>query len=150
MLRVHEPINVLLIEDDHDEERLALRALQRCGVNMIVKVARDGASALEALRLYAPDLVISDLKLPMLNGDEVLRRARSDSYPHRTPYVMFSSSDEAQDRHRCLAAGADDFITKPVDYTEYQECVRGIIQRWLGDHSGSCERWNVRSEAVAA
>jgi CheY-like chemotaxis protein len=133
---IYEPLTVLLIEDNAEDESLALRALRSCGLPLLVKVARDGALALTALGLggtdaTVPDLVISDLKLPKLTGDEVLHRVRQKKELKNVPYVLFSSSDDRQDVQRCLKLGASAYATKPVDYEEYVDCVQSIARRWL-------------------
>ena len=117
----YEPATVLLIEDTLDDERLALRALQRLDPPLLVKVARDGQAALRALGLDGttrrrPDLVLCDLKLPKVNGDEVLRLARAEESLQGVPFVMFSSSDEPTDVARCTEYGASEYATKPVDF----------------------------------
>lgn len=132
----YEPLTVILIEDNAEDESLALRALRGCGLPLLVRVARDGALGLRALGLdgtdvKAPDLVISDLKLPKLMGDEVLRRARQKESLRNVPYVLFSSSDDRQDIRRCLSYGASAYATKPIDYQEYVDCVQAIARRWL-------------------
>jgi CheY-like chemotaxis protein len=80
-----------------------------------------------------PDLVISDLKMPRLNGDEVLRRARNSPNLQDLKFVIFTSSDEADDVERCTRLGATAYCKKPVDYQEYIECVRDIVKCWLTD-----------------
>jgi CheY-like chemotaxis protein len=133
-----EPLNVLLIEDDADDERLALRALRACGAPLIVRVARDGQKALDALGIGSegaaaevPDLVISDLKVPLLGGDEILRIVRGTQPLENVPYVVFSSSDLDSDVSRCLEAGASEYFKKPMDYGEFVSCVKGIATRYL-------------------
>lgn len=137
---IHEPLTVLLMEDSLDDERLALRALRSCGLPLCVRVARDGEQGLRALGLLgpsddrgsrAPDLILSDLKMPRFNGDEVLRLARAEGRLRHVPYVIFSSSDDVSDVARCLELGASDYCTKPVGFEEYVECVGAITRRWL-------------------
>jgi len=137
---IHEPLTVLLIEDTRDDEQLALRALRGCGLPLLVRVARDGEKALQSMGLDGaganphrrlPDLIISDYKMPKLSGDQVLAQARASEALRDIPYVMLSSSDDRSDVARCLALGASAYVVKPVDFTEYIECVRRITQRWL-------------------
>lgn len=139
---IEESLTVLLIEDNPDDERLALRALRTCGLSLVVRVAHDGEQALKALGLdgsseggedAVPNLVISDLKMPKLNGDEVLRRARADARLRDVPYVLFSSSDEAEDVRRCLDGGATAYCAKPVDFREYVDCAAMIARRYLSE-----------------
>ena len=131
-----EPATVLLVEDTADDERLALRALQRLDPPLLVKVARDGQAALRALGLDGaarrrPDLVLCDLKLPKVAGDEILRRARADARLADVPFVVFSSSDEPSDLARCEAYGASEYARKPVDYEAYGARVASLVARHL-------------------
>lgn len=135
-------LSLLLIEDTLDDELLAIRALRRCGLSLEIRVARDGGEALRALGLDGsepegdappPCLVISDLKMPRLNGDQVLLRARQDKRLQDVPFVIFSSSDEPADVERCLEFGASAYCRKPVAFDEYMECTAGIVRRWLGE-----------------
>ena len=137
---IYDPLNIILIEDNAEDESLALRALRGSHLPLIVRVARDGEHALRVLGLSdgapseakIPDLVISDLKLPKLMGDEILLRARREERLKNVPYVLFSSSDDRQDINRCLRLGASGYETKPIDFGDYIDCVRGIVHRWLG------------------
>ena len=128
---------VLLVEDLRDDETLTLRALRRGGRSLDVRVARDGEEALQALGLagapvaWTPDLVISDLKMPRVAGDELLRLARADVRLARVPFVILTSSAEPREQARCLALGASEFAVKPIDYDEYHACVGGLVRRWL-------------------
>jgi CheY-like chemotaxis protein len=133
-------MTVLLFEDNRDDEQLALRALRALRVPLLVRVARDGERALRALGLddpkspmadKLPDLVISDFKMPKTNGDEVLRRARADGRLDDMPFVIFTSSDDEADRRRCLESGANEFVTKPVDFGEFMSAMRRVAERWL-------------------
>jgi CheY-like chemotaxis protein len=132
-----EPMTLLLIEDSYDDGRLALRALRECGESLVVRVAREGGCAKRLLGLdgdevEAPDLVISDLKLPGLHGDELLRLARADARLARIPYVLFSSSREAADVERCLRYGASAYVQKPVGFEEDVEGLKAVV-RWAVD-----------------
>ncbi len=137
-----EPATVLLVEDTLDDERLALRALQRLDPPLMVKVARDGQAALHALGLDGasrrrPDMVLCDLKLPKVGGDEVLRQARADARLHDVPFVVFSSSEEPSDLARCEAYGVSEYASKPIDYQAYGERVAAIVERHLPRHAES-------------
>lgn len=129
---------VLLVEDSPDDERLAVRTLRRLLPPVGVAVARDGQEALDALGLdgqeapsVVPDLVLCDLKMPKLSGDEVLRRVRADARLGDVPFVVFTSSDEPTDVARCQALGATEYAVKPVDYEAYGERVAQIVGRHL-------------------
>jgi len=132
-----QPRVILLLEDNQDDERLALRALNTCGLPVTVRVARDGQSGLRALGLDGPreeplpDLVISDLKMPMLNGDEVLAKVRATDRLKDLPFVIFSSSEEPSDLKRCTDLGVDAYYVKPVKFNEFLDCTRAIVHQWL-------------------
>ncbi|CAN5440376.1 hypothetical protein BH11ARM2_BH11ARM2_23290 [soil metagenome] len=132
-----EPATILLVEDTPDDEELALRALRRLRASLVVKVARDGLAALHALGLDGaqgkrrPDIVLCDLKLPKVGGDEVLRQTRAKADLRGIPFVVFSSSDEPSDVARCDALGASEYAVKPIDYEEYSERVGQIVERHL-------------------
>ena len=137
---IHDPLTVLLIEDNRDDEQLALRALRTCGLPLFVRVARDGQRGLAAMGLDGPprevvrrmpDMVISDLKMPRMHGDEVLRRVREFDRLNELPFVIFTSSDEQEDVERCNRLGVTAYCKKPVDYQEFIECVRNIARCWL-------------------
>lgn len=142
---VSKAYTVFLFEDNVDDEELARRALKACGLTLDVHVARDGEAAAEALGLHlpheattsvTPDLIISDLKMPKLRGDELLRRVRADDRLRDVPFVIFSSSDESSDIDRCIQDGANEYCMKPIDYNEFATCVTTIACRWLdGDDS---------------
>ena len=139
-LEVQRPLRLLLVEDTLDDERLALRALRTSGLPLAVRVARDGHRARRALGLGeardggrpGPDLVVSDLKLPGLDGRELLCLVRNDERLSRVPFMIFSSSNESSDVRRCLECGADAFVQKPVGYEEYLDCLHAVV-RWAFD-----------------
>jgi two-component system response regulator len=114
---------VLLVEDDRDEVEIALRALGRSGVDAHVEVARDGHEALETLGLEpdgsdpaaAPDVVFLDLKMPRVDGFEVLRRMRADPRTADLPVVVLSRSDRHEDVQRSYDLGANSVLVKRFD-----------------------------------
>jgi len=133
-----EPLTVLLLEDNQDDELLAQRAFSACDRPLSVVVARDGIQGLEALGLSGdgmpglfPDLIVSDLKMPRCKGDDVLRRVRADERLKEIPFVIFSSSDDENDVERCLELGASGYCVKPVNYREYIESAKSLLLRWL-------------------
>lgn len=135
-------MTILLVEDNADDELLALRALKKTKVPNNVVVARDGEEALEyvfARGRYAgrdikqqPKVIFLDLKLPKLNGIEVLRSIRGDERTSRVPVVLLTSSDEVQDLLDGYDSGANSYINKPVDFNEFVEQVKLLGQYWLG------------------
>jgi two-component system response regulator len=113
---------ILLVEDDRDEVKVALRALDRAGLDVPVAVANDGVEALELLGLEpegelqaTPRVVFLDLKMPRIDGWEVLRRIREDPRTADVPVVVLSSSDRREDIERSYALGANSFLLKRFD-----------------------------------
>ena len=128
---------VLLVEDSPDDEMFTLRAFRRALNLTSVVVARDGEEAVNLLfgdevRDGArPDLILLDLKVPKLDGFEVLRLIREDERLKLVPVVIMSSSSEERDVDRSYSMGANSYIRKPVDYESYQEAIRQIGAYWL-------------------
>ncbi len=125
---------ILLVEDNPDDEALALRALDRSALPADVVVARDGAEALEKLRPdkeRLPDVVFLDLKLPKLSGLDVLRRLRADPRTVLLPVVVLTSSNEDEDVRECYRAGANSYVRKPVDFDQFASAVAELGHFWL-------------------
>ena len=132
---------ILLIEDNPDDEALTLRALKRNNILENVVVVRDGAEALDYLFAsgrYAerdlaalPDVVLLDLKLPKVDGLEVLQRIRGDERTRRVPIVILTSSNEERDIINGYDSGANSYIRKPVDFNQFMEAVRQLGMYWL-------------------
>jgi CheY-like chemotaxis protein len=138
---MHTEATILLVEDDPDDEALTLRALRRGGVQHTLVVARDGVEALDYLfgtGGYAgrdlevmPLVVLLDLKLPRLDGLEVLRRIRAEDRTRLLPVVILTSSDEERDRLEGYRHGANSYVRKPIDYDQFAEAVRQLGLYWL-------------------
>ena len=132
---------ILLVEDSADDEALTLRALSRNNIGNEVIVARDGEEALEWLFATGrhadrdnrdqPALVLLDLKLPKIDGLEVLRRIRERAETRLVPVVILTSSREDQDRLRGYLNGANSYIRKPIDFAHFVEAVRQVGLYWL-------------------
>jgi CheY-like chemotaxis protein len=132
---------ILLIEDNADDEALTLRALKKNNVSNEVVVARDGVEALDFLfgtgahegrdSTLVPEIVLLDLKLPRLDGLEVLRRIRANEATRLLPVVILTSSNEEQDRISGYGLGANSYVRKPVDFNQFQEGVRQLGLYWL-------------------
>lgn len=132
---------ILLVEDNPDDELLTLRALKRNNVLNSVVVARDGVEALDYLfghGEYAgrdtqemPQLILLDIKLPRLDGLEVLRQIRSSPLTRLLPVVMLTSSREEQDLIASYGLGANSFIRKPVDFSQFADAVAQLKLYWL-------------------
>jgi two-component system, response regulator len=133
---------VLLVEDNPDDEALTLRALQKNNVGNEVVVVRDGAQALDFLfcrNAYAdrdphdlPQLVLLDLKMPKMDGLEVLRQLRAEVRTRMLPIVILTSSKEEQDLIEGYKSRVNSYIRKPVDFAEFVETVRELGLYWLG------------------
>jgi two-component system, response regulator len=131
---------ILLIEDNQDHELLTLRALRKHNIANDVFVARDGAEALdylfcrgtfEAREPDLPQLVLLDLKLPKIDGLEVLRQVRADASTRLLPIVVLTSSDEEQDLLDSYQLGANSYIRKPVDFDQFIDATRQLGLYWL-------------------
>ena len=125
--------NVLLVEDNTDDESLTQRGLRKAGIDSGVVVARDGAAALETVAGMdpLPALVLLDLKLPKVDGSEVLRHLRGAGRTRQLCVVVFTSSSEPRDIERCYGLGCNSYVIKPVAYEEYIGTVRQICDYWL-------------------
>jgi len=132
---------ILLVEDNADEELFVLRALKKNGITNRVSVVRDGEEALDFLfcaNAHAerdpndmPQLVLLDIKLPKIDGLEVLRRIRAEKRTSLVPVVMLTSSKEPEDRVKAYQAGANSYIRKPIDFSEFIESVGLLGMYWL-------------------
>jgi len=133
---------ILLVEDNPDDEALTRRALAKNNIQNEVRVARDGAEALELLfgtggqggqgsHAIAPELVLLDLKLPKVDGLEVLRRIRADERTRLLPVVILTSSREERDLVSGYGLGANSYIRKPVDFGQFVEAVRQLGLYWF-------------------
>ncbi len=132
---------ILLVEDNSSDEELTQRALKKANITNRVVVARDGAEALDYLFArgnYAgrelteiPQIVLLDLNLPKLSGLEVLRSIRADDRTKLLPVIILTSSKEDRDVKGGYVAGANSYIAKPVDFTQFSEAVRQVGLYWL-------------------
>lgn len=132
---------ILLVEDNPDDEALTLRAFKKHNITNEVVVAHDGAEALEYLfgtGRYAgrdldvtPQLILLDLKLPKVDGLEVLRQLRADDRTRLLPVVVLTSSTEERDLVESYRLGANSYVRKPVDFTQFVEAARQLGLYWL-------------------
>lgn len=132
---------ILLVEDNQDDQLLALRALRNSTVKSEVVVVSDGAEALDYLfgkGNYAerdlsvmPQLILLDLKLPKIDGLEVLRQLRANNRTHLLPVVILTTSAEEKDRLHSYSLRANSYVRKPVDYTEFAQAVQQLGLYWL-------------------
>ena len=132
---------ILLVEDNRDDEELTLRALAKSNITNRVVVVRDGVEALDwmfrrGMHASRPEndvaqVVLLDLKLPKIDGLEVLRQIRANDATKLTPIVILTSSVEEQDLVRGYGLGANSYIRKPVDFTQFVEAVKQLGIYWL-------------------
>lgn len=128
---------ILLVEDNDDDVELTLHALAKARIANPVVVAHDGVEALEMLLppdghpRVDPALVLLDLKMPRVDGHEVLRRLRTDARTRLLPVVILTSSSEVRDVLEGYNSGANSFITKPVDLNEFLDAVATLGLYWL-------------------
>ncbi len=137
-----DDMTILLVEDNADDELLALRALKKIDVPNRVVVARDGEEALDYIFRrgryseleYAclPKVVFLDLKLPKLDGIQVLKSIRSNEQTRHLPVVLLTSSDESDDMVNGYSSGANSYINKPVDFDDFVNRISLLGQYWLG------------------
>ncbi|MBI5439849.1 MAG: response regulator [Deltaproteobacteria bacterium] len=132
---------VLLVEDNEDDAALALRAFRKSNIPHRIVLARDGVEALDYLfgsggavggdHQETPAVILLDLKLPRVDGLEVLRRIRADARTKCLPVVIMTSSTEEQDLIRGYDLGANSYVRKPVDFLEFVEAARELGVYWL-------------------
>jgi two-component system response regulator len=132
---------ILLVEDNRDDEALTLRALKKNNIKNEVVVARDGVEALDFLMgtgshagrdlNVMPQVILLDLKLPKVDGLEVLKRVRAHERTRLLPIVILTSSNEEQDRINGYGLGANSYVRKPVDFAQFIEAVRQLGLYWL-------------------
>jgi len=135
------PAEILLVEDDPDAVELTLQALRAHRPGSRVQLARDGAEALDFLLCRGshaqrrgdsdPTVVLLDLKLPRVDGLEVLRQMRNDVRTRATPVVVLTSSRESPDVARSYELGANSYIVKPVNYEKFHAAIGQISHYWL-------------------
>ena len=132
---------ILLVEDNPNDEALTLRALKKANIQNEIVVARDGVEALEYLfgeGAHAgrdtderPQIILLDLKLPKVNGLQVLQRIRSDERTRRLPVVVFTSSGEEEDLIKSYDLGANSYVRKPVEFEQFMDATRQLGLYWL-------------------
>ena len=138
---VESHVEILLIEDNPNDVKLALHTFAKQNLANRVYVVRDGAEALEFIFCtdrYAqrkldngPKLILLDLKLPLVDGIEVLRRIKADPRTQALPVVVMTSSREGPDISQCYQLGVNSYIVKPVDFDQFTEAVRQLGCYWL-------------------
>ena len=133
-MNAHQPVSIVMIEDDEGHARLIEKNIRRAGISNDVKHFTDGTSALA--HLYdAPDgparngpaLILLDLNLPDMSGTDILQRIKADGNPlKRTPVIVLTTTDDKVEIQRCYDLGANVYITKPVDYENFATAIRQL------------------------
>ena len=133
--------DILLVEDNPSDLKLALHSFKQHGFAHRVEIARDGAEALDFIfgtgpyagrpRVKAPRVILLDLQLPKVSGLEVLKRLKSDPQTRSIPVVILTSSRENRDLTEAYRLGANSYIVKPVDFEQFTKCVQEIGVYWL-------------------
>jgi two-component system response regulator len=132
---------IMLVEDNPDDEELTLRALRKASIANNVFVARDGQEALDFLfgtgqhagrePQTMPAVVLLDLKLPKLDGIDVLQRMRADPRTRLVPVVVLTSSSEDEDMLRSYQSGANSYVRKPIEFSEFAHAVTQLGMYWM-------------------
>jgi len=133
--------SILLVEDNPDDEMLTLRALKKNHIANPVIVVRDGAEALDYIFAKGafknrdvneiPTIVLLDLKLPKVDGLEVLRQLRNDPHTYLVPVVILTTSSEERDKLKSYSLGANSYILKPVDFNQFNLAIGQMGMYWL-------------------
>ena len=140
-IEIEDPVEILLVEDNPDDEELTLLALSRYNIGNRIHVVRDGEEALEFIFArgrysgrngqHHPRLILLDIKLPLVDGLEVLRQVKSDPDKKRIPVVLLTSSREESDIASAYENGTNSYIVKPVDFSQFGEAMRTVGMYWL-------------------
>ena len=134
-------VEILLVEDNPNDVELALHAFRKNGLSSRIQVARDGAEALDFLFHSAsfaglssddhPKVILLDLKLPKVDGIEVLRQLKANPLTRKLPVVVLTSSRQDKDIDQCYALGANSYMVKPIDFEEFTTAVSILSTYWL-------------------
>ena len=134
-------VDILMVEDNKDDEDLTLHELRKYHLTNRIEVVRDGKEALEYIFCtdrYAkreimdqPHVILLDIKLPFVDGLEVLRRVKADARTRTIPVVMLTSSREERDLVESYRLGVNSYIVKPVDFDQFKEAARSLGMYWL-------------------
>ena len=136
-----KPVEILIVEDDPRDLELAMRALKRANLTNYIQVARDGAEAMDFIFCEGahaersientPRVILLDLKLPLVDGIEVLKRVKSDERTKFIPVVMLTSSKEQSDIVESYRLGVNSYIVKPVNFEGFAKAVQDLGMYWL-------------------
>lgn len=133
--------NILLVEDNPDDVKLTIHAFEKNNITNEIVVVNDGVKALDYLfkrALYSesdpndlPTVILLDLKLPKIDGHEVLKQIRANEKTKLIPVIILTSSKEEEDLVKCYKNGCNSYIQKPVDFTEFVKAVQSLGMYWL-------------------
>lgn len=132
-MNAHQPVNIVMIEDDEGHARLIEKNIRRAGISNGLRHFLDGTSALEFLledpagpMKNGPALVLLDLNLPDMSGTDILARIKGDERLHRVPVVVLTTTDDKVEIQRCYDLGCNVYITKPVNYESFADAIRQL------------------------
>jgi CheY-like chemotaxis protein len=132
-VNTHQPVNIIMIEDDEGHARLIERNIRRAGISNTIHHFTDGTSALEFIFngsdgpiLNGPAMVLLDLNLPDMSGTDILTRIKSVDKLKRTPVVVLTTTDDKVEIQRCYDLGCNVYITKPVNYEAFADAIRQL------------------------
>src|SRR3954466_13749664 len=133
-MKKHQPVNIIMIEDDEGHARLIEKNIRRAGISNDIHHFTDGTSALHYLYEDAngpghngPALILLDLNLPDMSGTDILTRIKADGNPlRRTPVVVLTTTDDKVEIQRCYDLGCNVYITKPVNYESFADAIRQL------------------------
>ena len=132
-MNAHQPVNIVMIEDDEGHARLIEKNIRRAGISNRLRHFLDGTSALKFLledpegpMLNGPALVLLDLNLPDMSGTDILARIKGDERLHRVPVVVLTTTDDKVEIQRCYDLGCNVYITKPVNYESFADAIRQL------------------------
>lgn len=132
-MNAHEPVGIVMIEDDEGHARLIEKNIRRAGISNDIRHFADGTTALDYL-FNAPDgpakngpaMVLLDLNLPDMSGTSILEKIKQDEKLHRTPVVVLTTTDDKVEIDRCYDLGCNVYITKPVNYESFADAIRQL------------------------
>lgn len=133
-MNAHQPVSIVMIEDDEGHARLIEKNIRRAGISNDIKHFTDGTTALDYLykapdgpALNGPALILLDLNLPDMSGTDILQKIKAEGNPlKRTPVIVLTTTDDKVEIQRCYDLGANVYITKPVDYENFATAIRQL------------------------
>jgi CheY-like chemotaxis protein len=130
----NKPLKILIVDDDRDDQYMLKKIMASLMPGAAIAQAYNGDECLRYLEAHAhdlPALITMDLNMPLVNGVEATSQIKANPAVQHIPLVVLTTSDRASDKEASLAAGANDYVVKPVIYEELQQAVGGIVGKWL-------------------